>query len=250
MSTDETVDGRFIRMKTLKITKPRNEKTITSEENEVLFVEISTNIKKLNVNAKKNSSITILDINNKDAKRTLTTEKGAEITLVTCDTKSTDSENHAILKGDNSKIITINLYKAENSKININSTSEHIGKNTYSLIYAKGVLTKAESHLRGLVKIGKKAESSNGYQKSDIIILENSKATSIPDLEIYNNDVKCSHGSTITRIDPEKIFYLQSRGLNKKQAELTIINGFYEPAMKDIKNEHIKYLVREVLEIQ
>lgn len=198
------------------------------------FIEINEDS---NILIKKGINATILSrakINNYE------TQENAKLTLITL----TSSDNHAKLIGDNSEIITINLYKANNTKIEITSVSEHTGKNTKSYISCKGVLTDSESNVKGMIKINKDAEDSDGYQKSDALILKDSKVISIPDLEIHNNNVKCSHGSTITRLDEDKTFYMQSRGLSKEQAEKELINGFYEDAIQSLPEE-LKNKIRD-----
>src|SRR3989344_2372241 len=111
------------------------------------------------------------------------------------------------------------LYFADkNQHFNLASSSIHNSENTYSYLFTKGILDdKSNSIYRGLVKIKDKAFNSNGYQKEDILILsDDAKADSIPNLEIDNNEVKCSHGASIGHIDRDKLFYLMSRGLNKR----------------------------------
>ena len=207
-------------------------KNVTIEKDE--FVEMKEDTTIL---VKKGVSTIILSrakVNN------ITTEKNAKATLITL----SSSDNHANLIGDNSEIITINLYNANNDKIEINSVSEHTGKNTKSYINCKGVLTNSESNVKGMIKINENAEDSDGYQKSDALILKDSKVISVPDLEIHNNNVKCSHGSTITRLDEDKIFYMQSRGLEKEEAEKELINGFYEEVIEDLP-ENLKRRIRD-----
>jgi Fe-S cluster assembly protein SufD len=176
-------------------------------------------------------------------KITARTEENAELILITLN----DATTKATLEGDHSKIKTINIYKGNNQTININATSEHIGKHTISLIKTVGILSESKATTRGLIKINESAENSDGYQKSDVLILKDSKIISVPDLEIHNDKVKCSHGSTISRMDSNKIFYLQSRGLNQEQAEEIIIEVFYESALKEINDNGIKNELREIL---
>ena len=77
-----------------------------------------------------------------------------------------------------------------------------------------------------------------------------SKATihSNPQLEIYNNDVKCSHGSTTGEIDEEILFYMQSRGLNKKECKKIIMHGFTNEITNLIKDINIEEQVNSKIE--
>jgi len=98
------------------------------------------------------------------------------------------------LDADNSSSRILNLFFADDFVVDSNLKSIHSAKNTTSDILSKGILRNSQSYVRGLVKINKYAQNSNGYQKSEVLLLDDSKAVSIPDLEIHNNDVKCSHG--------------------------------------------------------
>ena len=84
-------------------------------------------------------------------------------------------------------------------------------------------------------------KKTDGYQLSKAIILDqDSEFDSKPELEIYADDVKCSHGSTSGSLDEEAIFYLMSRGLNRFKARKLLIKGFLVDAIETITNEEIK----------
>jgi len=160
------------------------------------------------------------------------------------------SKIHTILNGANSRTKINSLYLADNSNsTEISLTSEHEGTGTYSLLNNRGILKSASSLIRGLVKINENAQDSNGYQKTEALMLDNkSKTTSIPDLEIHNDKVKCSHGATITRMDKEKLFYLRSRGLKKEEAEELLLKGFYNPLLEQIDDEYVKEYFKKTIE--
>jgi len=85
------------------------------------------------------------------------------------------------------------------------------------------------------------AQKTNGYQLSKAIILDHdSEFDSKPELEIYADDVKCSHGSTSGSLDEDAIFYLMSRGLNRIDSRNLLIKGFLADAIETITNEEIK----------
>ena len=113
--------------------------------------------------------------------------------------------------------------------------------------FGRWVITRnSKAIIKGLIKIGPDANSSNGYQKSDVLLLDKtSRAISLPDLKIHNDDVKCSHGSTITRIDAEKIFYLKSRGISSSEAQALIIEGLYDEILLDVNDEELRLKLRE-----
>jgi len=156
------------------------------------------------------------------------------------DSRLTMIEQHTILEGEDSKSVMNNIVCGENSEYVMHNISEHTGKGTESLMQNRIGLKKSKAIIKGLVKINESAFNSNGYQKSDILLLDDvSRGISIPDLEIHNDKVRCTHGSTITKPDIEKIFYLQSRGLSKEESTEMLIEGFYDKILKDINNNAI-----------
>ena len=109
----------------------------------------------------------------------------------------------------------------DEQKYDLYTASNHLSQQTHSNIITKGVLTdKAKGLSESLVKITKEAPHSNGFEQQDALVLSaDAEADAIPMLEINNNEVKCSHGSTIGQVDKEKLFYLMSRGLSEKEAK-------------------------------
>jgi Fe-S cluster assembly protein SufD len=124
----------------------------------------------------------------------------------------------------------------------IDSITNHTHSNTISDMLTRVVLNKnAKAIYRGLVKINPGALNCEGYQKDDTILLsDESKADVVPNLEISNNDVKCSHGATISQIDEDKLFYMMSRGLDEETAKKSIVQGFFDPVIVKIQNEDLK----------
>ncbi len=143
-------------------------------------------------------------------------------------------------KGANSKTFIIYLAKDE-QQYDIYTASIHEGKNTTSNMITKGAVNdKARALSHGLVRIEENASGSNGYETQDALLLSDyAEADAIPNLEIKNNDVKCSHGSTVGQIDKDKIFYLMSRGLSEKQAKQKIIEGYFSQVILELNDEEI-----------
>ncbi|MFH0804595.1 MAG: SufD family Fe-S cluster assembly protein [Patescibacteria group bacterium] len=106
----------------------------------------------------------------------------------------------------------------------------HHAKRTKGDILVRGVYEGLSSgHFRGLLKIHPRAHEANSYFADNVLLFDRGRATSIPTLEILANDVRASHGSTTSRINPEQLFYLRSRGLSRPQAATNIISGFFHP---------------------
>jgi len=130
-------------------------------------------------------------------------------------------------------------YLAQRNQIfDIGTFSYHKNHHTNSDIITKGVIMDSAKALsRGLVRIEQNAPHSNGYEQQDALLLsEEAEADAIPNLEILNNDVKCSHGSTVGKIDEEKIFYLMSRGLSEKESKILIALSYF-PQIEEIQEK-------------
>lgn len=139
------------------------------------------------------------------------------------------------IEGNNSESIMNTIVLAKDSEYNIFTRTNHYAKDTKSLMQVRNIMQKSKAIMRGLVYIGENSSNSNGYQKTEMLMLDNdSRAISIPDLEIHNDEVRCTHGSSISRSDSEKIFYLQSRGLNAEDSERLIVKGFYEVLLSEV----------------
>ena len=112
---------------------------------------------------------------------------------------------------------------------------------TSDLLY-KGAL-QGESRIvwRGMIKVDRDAQKTDGYQRDDNLILsESARADSIPGLEIEADDVKCSHGATAGRVDDEQVFYAQARGLTRKEAVRMIVTGFFQQVFDRITVESVR----------
>ena len=125
----------------------------------------------------------------------------------------------------------------------------HSGSESKSNMLSRIVLNdKAKAVYDGLVKIEAKASGCEGYQKKEAILLsEDARVESIPNLKIANNNVKCSHGATISQIDEDKLFYMMSRGISEKEAKKTIIEGFFDPILIKIEDETIKDEIKNLV---
>ncbi len=115
----------------------------------------------------------------------------------------------------------------------------HESGNTFSNIDFKVVLRdKANSAYTGLIEIEQNARTCEAYQENrNLLLNKGTRAETIPELEILNEDVKCSHGATIGPIDPEMIFYLMSRGMAFPLAVRTVVSGFVASTLKQIPDD-------------
>jgi Fe-S cluster assembly protein SufD len=143
----------------------------------------------------------------------------------------------------------INLTNTQHHEIKTNIN--HLAKNTKSYQLIKSVLNdNAKGIYQGKIYVDAKAQKTNGYQLSKALLLnENTEFDGKPELEIYADDVKCSHGATSGNLDEDAIFYLMSRGLSHQQSKELLINGFLLDAVEKITDLEIKNLIKDMIGI-
>ena len=144
-------------------------------------------------------------------------------------------------------IIDLDKKKHHEIKTLINHNEENC--KSYQLI--KSVLNEnSKGVYQGKIYVNSKAQKTDGYQLSRALLLnENVEFNAKPELEIYADDVKCSHGSTSGNIDENSIFYLMSRGLSHAQSKRLLTNGFLNEVIEKITNEDVKSLVKKLTDI-
>jgi Fe-S cluster assembly protein SufD len=122
------------------------------------------------------------------------------------------------------------FFADQNQHLSFNTLQRHLAPRTSSDLLFKGALNgNSRSVWRGMIYVAPGARHIDGYQANRNLVLDPAARTdSIPGLEILNNDVRCTHGSTVGKIDQEQLFYLLSRGIPNKEAEQLIIHGFFE----------------------
>ena len=106
---------------------------------------------------------------------------------------------------------------------------DHVAPDTTSTLLFKGTVSdRSRSVYTGLIRVAKEARGTNAFQTNrNIKLSEDAWAESVPNLEIENNDVHCSHASAVGPIDEEQRFYLESRGVPTRVAERLIVGGFF-----------------------
>lgn len=117
----------------------------------------------------------------------------------------------------------------------------HAAPHTRSdFLYKAALQDSARTVWRGMIKVDENADKTDGYQRNDNLMLsEQSRADSIPGLEILTDDVRCTHGSTTGKVDPELIFYCQTRGLTRKEATRAVVSGFFQQIFDRIQIESV-----------
>lgn len=144
------------------------------------------------------------------------------------------SSTTSCLEGSGAATTLFGLFLGDKSNLfDIYNAAEHHAPHTLSDMKNKGaLLDKAKAVYRGLINIRPGSKDCDGYQKQDTLLLsEQAEIDAVPNLEIENNEVTCSHGVTVGQLDPEQLFYLRSRGITPDQALRLIIRGFFSPLL-------------------
>jgi Fe-S cluster assembly protein SufD len=112
----------------------------------------------------------------------------------------------------------------------------------------KGIIDDhAKAVFQGKVFVHRGAQKTDGYQLNNALLLSNTAEVDVkPELEIYADDVKCSHGATTGQIDTGPLFYLRSRGLSEAQARLLLMQAFVGPALDEIRNDNVRDIFSEI----
>ena len=127
---------------------------------------------------------------------------------------------------------------------------EHIAPNTESDFAFKGALRDTATAVwRGMIRVERDAQKTNAYQEyRNLMLSPTTHADPIPGLEILANDVRCTHGATVGRVDREQLFYLMARGLPRAEAERLIVRGFFQDVLDRIELEPVREAVTSALE--
>lgn len=124
---------------------------------------------------------------------------------------------------------------------------------TSDLLFKGALLEGSRSVYEGGIKVAKGAQQTDAYQANrNLMLSKHAHADSIPMLEIEAHEVRCTHGSTTSQMDPEELFYLQSRGISRDPATKLIVEGFFVPVLDRIPlrevRQRLKLAIQEKME--
>ena len=147
------------------------------------------------------------------------------------------------LNGENAETHSYGLFLADKHQHIANFVKvDHSAPNCYSTQLFKGVLDdNASGAFNGRIMVHKDAQKTNAFQSSNSIIMsDTARMDTKPQLEIYADDVKCSHGATVGQLDENALFYLRSRGIDAREAKLMLMFGFAHDVIKNIPIEALR----------
>jgi Fe-S cluster assembly protein SufD len=157
-------------------------------------------------------------------------------------------EAHLLGAGSNVKLTGAYFLDGQ-QQLDYDTYQLHAAPNAFSDLAFKGVLNdKAHAVWRGMIAVAKGAQGTDAFQNNRNLILKSgAHADSIPGLTIEANDVRCTHASTTSKIDPEQLFYLQARGITRDEAIREIVRGFFADVLARIGVEQVREQVQAAL---
>ncbi len=129
-----------------------------------------------------------------------------------------------------------------NQHLDHDTQQNHLAPHTTSDLLFKGALKgKSRSVWQGMIYVAPGAQKTDGYQANrNLVLSDAARADSIPGLEILADDVRCTHGATVGKLEQEPLFYLKSRGIPQREAEKIVVEGFFDPIFQRIPFEGVR----------
>ncbi len=182
----------------------------------------------------------IINFSSQNSKRVLDIKSSQKVFLIAEKSGEIDIEMR-ILAPD----IEVDLYGivsiSSEEKVSIKTTSNHLAPSSTSRVHIKSVLMGNSSfNFDGIIKIANGSALSDAYLQNDnLMVGDGSTVNSLPKLEILADDVKASHGVTISSFDEEQLYYLLSRGIEQNKAEKILCNGFLNEIVQKVGKEEL-----------
>lgn len=222
----------------LKISVAKNASVTIFEERELK----EKNIIEIELTVESNARVIyVTKSNNRNEKiimtRTATVHARAELIWFDINRDGTDTTSDITTKliGSGARAETYGIfYGDEENQFSISHITEHLAPNTHSIMETKGVLDgKSRANIKSLIKIYPSMTGCTGHERVDTLLLnKNAHIDAMPELEIGNNDVQCTHAITTTRLSPEKLFYLEGRGLDESESRKMLIEAHLNQILK------------------
>ncbi len=144
------------------------------------------------------------------------------------------STQHSILSQPGAEAVVTGLYLPDGRQhIAFDTLQDHVAGNcTSDLLYQGALMNKSRAVYEGTIRAWPGAQKTNAYQSNrNLLLSKNARADSLPQLEIEANDLRCTHGATVSQVDEDQVFYLMSRGISHDEAVRLIVEGFFQPSL-------------------
>ena len=161
--------------------------------------------------------------------------------------KQVRTESHSRLQGPGSfsEMLSLGVVHGD-QELDQRTLQTHQSPHTGSdLLYKNALFDQARTIFSGLIVVEPGAQKTDAYQSNrNLLCSTEAESNSLPGLEIEANDVRCTHGSTTSKVDDEEMFYLAARGIPKPVAEELLVFGFFEEVLAKLENEHLRDVFR------
>ena len=144
------------------------------------------------------------------------------------------STQHSVLRQPGAEAVVTGLYLPDGKQhIAFDTLQDHVaGACTSDLLYQGALLGRSRSVYEGTIRAWPGAQKTNAYQSNrNLLLSKKARADSLPKLEIEANDLRCTHGATVSQVDEDQVFYLMSRGIPHADAVRLIVEGFFQPSL-------------------
>lgn len=160
-----------------------------------------------------------------------------------------ESHSRLLGPGAHSEMLALTVANGE-QEFDQRTLQTHVSPHTTSnLLYKNALLDAATTIFSGLIIVEPDAQKTDAYQKNrNLMLSDQAEAHSLPGLEIQANDVRCSHGSTSSRIEPEQEFYLQARGIKPEAAKEMLVFAFFEEVLNKLENQDLHTSLSTLIE--
>ena len=156
----------------------------------------------------------------------------------------------ASLEGPGARSDMLGLYFAQGHQhFDHNTRQDHtVPHATSDLLYKGALYDKTRAVFRGIIKVFPKAQRTDAYQTNrNLILSDKAEATSLPNLEIEADDVRCSHAATVGHLDKEELFYIMTRGVSRREAERLVVFGFFGEVLDRLPMPHVVQELRAAI---
>jgi Fe-S cluster assembly protein SufD len=156
----------------------------------------------------------------------------------------------SVFNGSNTECHFYGLYMLTGKQhVDNHTLADHAMPHCYSNELYKGIIDdKATGVFNGKIMVREDAQKTNAYQSNgNILLSEDATIYSKPQLEIFADDVKCSHGATTGQLNKEELFYLQARGIGKEEARILLLNAFAGDVVDSVKIDKLREKLKDTL---
>ena len=207
--------------------------------------EATSSLEYYKINHRQNDSHHISNLN-------LNQEEDTDVNIFNLDlgADSGSSLNHLKLNGENSNVACSTLFiPSDHRSSHHNVVIDHLSDKSSSSVNFRGIINdQATGSFFGKVRVAKERRKTSAFmQNKNLLLSDDSKISTVPILEIYNDDTECSHSATSGSLDKEKLFYLKTRGINDNDAKDFLIKSFIDELASQIKLRRVRDYINKII---